>query len=193
VSRATEKSRRRAELIDGALEVLAEQGLEGFTTGRIAAQAGLTQSGFYKYWPDRDAALKSVAEHVGAEVLRLIREARLAVGGDVGRLRESFAGALRAMLAQRRTVELFLRFRREPGPLGDVFRELVERALDELHTDMVSSGLVGAGDPVGPRLAVYAVSASLGAVEALLDERFDDVGALADDLGRIAAAVLGAR
>ncbi len=193
MNRAEKKEQRRLALLNGAIVVLSDHGLEGFTTGRIAKQAGIAQSGFYKYWPDRDAALEAVAEHVGLVVLEGIRAARVEAGGDLSKLRESFAGALQAMLAQRQTTELFLRFRREPGPVGDVFRRLIERGIDELHTDMVSFGLVSAEDPVGRRLAFYTATASLGAVEALLDGRFSDVQSVADDLGRIAVGVLGAR
>jgi len=190
VKRAEKKEERRAALLEGALAVLTEHGLEGFTTGRVAAAAGIAQSGFYKYWPDRDAALGSVAQHVGERVLRAIRDARLAAAGDPGKLPGSFAGALRAMVGQPRTTEIFLRFRREPGPLGDVFRALIQRGLDELHTDMVAMGLVGADDPRGARMAFYVVAVSLGTVEALLDGRIGDVDIAADELGRIAALTL---
>ena len=114
-------------------------------------------------------------------------------GADPSRMPESFAGALRAMLEQRCTTQLFLRFRREPGPFGDMCRGLVQQGITELHTDMVSLGLVTADDPAGERLAFYTVAVSMAAVEALLDGQFDDVQQVADDLGRIAAGVLGAR
>ena len=193
MNRAEKKEQRRVALLEGALAVLTAHGLEGFTTGRIAAEAGIAQSGFYKYWPDRDAALRAVAEHLGEQALRSIREARLAAGGRIDQLSNSFAGGLEAMLQHHRTVTLFLRFRREPGPLGDVFRGLVERAHQELETDMVRMGLVPAGDPWAGRLAFYVVTLCIGAVEGLVDGRLDDVQRVADDLGRIAASVLGAR
>ena len=192
-SRAEQKAERRVALIEGALNVLHEHGLAGFTTGRIAAAAGIAQSGFYKYWPDRDAALHAVAEHVGLKVLSSVREARLAVGNDPARLHESFAGALRAMLEQRRTTELFLRFRREPGPLGDLYRMLLDRARAELHVDMIEMGIVTAEDPMGRRLAMYTVTAMLGTVELAIDGLVDDIDEVASDLGLFAAAVLEAR
>ena len=193
MSRAEQKEQRRAALLVGAMKVLSEHGLGGFTTGRIASEAGIGQSGFYKYWPDRDAALREVAELVGENVLRTVREARLAAGTDLGRLRESFVGSLGALLKERQTTLLFLRFRREPGPLGDVLRDLIERALEELHTDMVGLGMVDEDDPAGRRLAYHVVSACLWTVEALLDGRFDDERQVADDLSRMAASVLGAK
>jgi len=126
-------------------------------------------------------------------VLRSARGARLAAGSDPAGLRAAFAGGLEAILESREAALVFLRFRRDPGPLGEVFRGLVERALDELHTDMVSLGLVPAADPWGRRLALYTVSLCLGAAEALLDGDADDVEQVADDLGRVAAMALGAR
>jgi AcrR family transcriptional regulator len=192
MKRSEQKEQRREALLAGAMKVLSEHGLKGFTTGRITAEAGIAQSGFYKYWPDRDTLLQEVAELVGEKVLQGVREARLAAGADLSRLEESFAGSLRAMIEERQTLLLFLRFRREPGPLGDVFRELLERALEELHTDLVNLGLVPADDPSGKRLAYYVVAACLWTVEALVDGRFDDEHQVAQELSRIATNVLAA-
>jgi AcrR family transcriptional regulator len=190
MSRAEQKEQRRAALLEGAVAVLADHGLEGFTTGRIAERAGIAQSGIYKYWPDRASVLHEVSEHIGDRVLLSIRSARLATGSSPAHLPEAFAGGLRAILDERQLVLVFLRFRREPGPLGQVFRRLVERSIDELHTDMVNMGLVKADNPHGRRLARYTVSLCIGAIEALLDDRISDVNQVADDLARIALGVL---
>ncbi|MDP6932857.1 MAG: TetR/AcrR family transcriptional regulator [Myxococcota bacterium] len=193
MSRAEQKEQRRAALLQGAVAVLAEHGLEGFTTGRIAQHAGIAQSGLYKYWPDRAAVLHEVAEHIGDRVLRSIRQARLAAGSGPEHLQAAFAGGLTAILAEEQMVRVFLRFRREPGPLGQVFRGLVERAVDELLTDMVNMGLVQADDSGGRRLARYTVALCIGALEAVLDDRIPDVNQVADDLARIALGVLATR
>lgn len=188
LSRNTRKQERRAALMRGARAVLAEHGLEGFTTGRIATAAGIAQSGFYVYFDDRDACLQAVAGEVGLEVLLIIREARLQTT-DAGMV-EAFARPLRALVGPHRaTAELFLRFRREPGPLGDVFRALLERAYTELHTDMIGLAQI-ADDPAGERLARYTLAAVIGVVEGLIDGHLDDVERVAEDLARIGAGVL---
>ena len=193
MKRAEMKERRREALIRGAIKVLSDHGLEGFTTGRITAAAGIGQSGFYKYWPDRDAALREVAARVGEEVLRSLRQARLAIGGDPTNLREAFAAALGTLLEARETLVIFLRFRREPGALGDVLRALIARALDELHVDLVRMGIVPEEDAGGRRLAYHVVAACLWSVEALIDGRFEGIEQAADELGQIATHVLRAR
>ena len=191
MSRAAQKEERRRALIDGGVRVLAEHGLEGFTTGRLAKEAGIGQSGFYTYFADRDAALQAVAEHIGEGVLRAIREARQQAFAT-GQISGAFSGGLTAMLAHREPLRLALRFRREPGPLGDTFRGLVARGRAELYADLVALGLVRADDPSGERLAGYTVQITMGAVEWLIDGDVDDVDAVASDLTRIAVAVLGA-
>lgn len=191
MKRSEQKEQRREALLAGAMKVLTEHGLEGFTTGRITAEAGIAQSGLYKYWPDREAVLHEVAELVGERVLQALRAARLNVGADPTRIEESFAGSLRAVMEERQTLRLFLRYRREPGPLGDVLRELLERALEELYTDMVNLGIIEPEDPSGKRLAYHVVAACLWTVEALIDGRFEDEGQAAAELANIAQNVLG--
>ncbi len=190
MSRASQKEERRLALIEGAVLVLVEHGIEGFTTGRIAKAAGITQSGFYKHFADRDACLDASAHHVGEQVLGAIRQARLAGGSDPSQLIGMFGGALQALLERREACELFLRYRRDPGLVGDVFRGLVERGVDELHTDLLSLGLFAPENPVVRRMSRYCVVMTLGAVEALFDGHLTDSTVVATDLARIATSVL---
>jgi AcrR family transcriptional regulator len=191
MKRSEQKELRREALLAGAITVLTEHGLEGFTTGRITAEAGIAQSGLYKHWPDREAVLHEVAELVGERILQAVRNARLQAGADITRIEESFAGSLRAVMEEREILMIFLRYRREPGPLGDVLRELLERALNELYIDLVNLGIVEAEAPSGKRLCYHVVAACLWTVEALLDGRFEDETQAATELANIAQNVLG--
>ena len=187
MSRAERKQERRVALLEGATRVLAESGLEGFTTGRIAEAAGIGQSGFYVYFEDRDTCLRAVAEHVGSQILALTRHARLTGGTD---FTASFVGALQAMLTQRATTTLFLRYRRDPGPLGDAFRSLIARALEELETDMKAMGLFSEDAARRKRMATYCVATTLGAAEGILDGEIADIDTVAAELAGITIGVL---
>lgn len=50
------KARTRRQLLDAAVEVLAEQG-EGFSVVDVAARAGVSHGTFYNYFADRDALI----------------------------------------------------------------------------------------------------------------------------------------
>lgn len=57
-----ERSRRTFEkILDAAVEVLADDGLPAFTTGAIAARAGINIATLYAYFPDKGAILHSLA------------------------------------------------------------------------------------------------------------------------------------
>ena len=57
------KARTRAQLLEAALEVLAERG-EGFSIGDVAVRAGVSHGTFYNYFADRDALHAALGAHV---------------------------------------------------------------------------------------------------------------------------------
>lgn len=58
----------RAALIDTAVELLAEQGAQGFTLAEASRRLGVAPSAPYRHFHDRDALLAAVAVHA-AELL----------------------------------------------------------------------------------------------------------------------------
>lgn len=76
------KSRTRRQLLDAALEVLAERG-EGFSVADIAARAGVSHGTFYNYFRDResllDALVSDVVEEFASSSARAIDESDAAV------------------------------------------------------------------------------------------------------------------
>lgn len=181
---------RYKALMAGARDVLANHGLEGFTTGRIAKHAGIGQSAFYLYFPNRDACLAAVAQEIGQEILAILRTIR-AAEIETG-LVESFEASLNLLTVEhRQTIELFLRFKQDSGLLGATFRQLFDAAINEVYQDMVDSGYVE-DTPRGRRLAHLTVGGVLGAVDAILDGRIDNVRDVAQDFGDIAMALITA-
>jgi AcrR family transcriptional regulator len=54
-------------ILDAATYILAERGLDGFTTNRIADRAGVNIASLYQYFPDKLAILKALqARHIAA-------------------------------------------------------------------------------------------------------------------------------
>ncbi len=68
VKQYTRKSQaeRREEIIDAALVILGEHGVDGMTMARIAEAVGVTPGGLYRHFGSRDAILAAVVE-VAAE------------------------------------------------------------------------------------------------------------------------------
>lgn len=75
--RAPEKPRRaprqtRAQrtvdfILEAAAYILSEDGLEGFTTNRVAERAGVNIASLYQYFPNKNAILEALqVRHVGA-------------------------------------------------------------------------------------------------------------------------------
>lgn len=59
----------RAALVDAALKLFAEQGLDAPSLDAICERAGFTRGAFYVHFADRDALLVAVMEKVGARFL----------------------------------------------------------------------------------------------------------------------------
>jgi TetR/AcrR family transcriptional repressor of bet genes len=86
---------RRLQLIEAAISVIGERGLQEATVGQIAAAAGFTGANLYRYFGDKDglveASMRHVVELVAAGRRRLLAEAHSA--------EDSLQAAVRAYLA----------------------------------------------------------------------------------------------
>jgi AcrR family transcriptional regulator len=60
------KSRTRRQLLDAAVDVLAERG-EGFSIADVATQAGVSHGTFYNYFGDREELLDALVAHIVEE------------------------------------------------------------------------------------------------------------------------------
>lgn len=58
-----ERDQRRAEILDAALEVLIEVGLDQMTMLAVAERAGASKGTLYTWFGDRDGLLRSLIEH----------------------------------------------------------------------------------------------------------------------------------
>ena len=72
-----------AQILDAAVRMLADGGLSGFTTDRLAAEARVSKTSIYRRWPDKMAIFLAVMGHWG-------RRAQVSDVGHLGRELESW-------------------------------------------------------------------------------------------------------
>ena len=65
--KARRHARHRAALLDAAREVLAEEGLPGFTVARVAGRADVSKPSFYYYFRSREELVAALADQIAAE------------------------------------------------------------------------------------------------------------------------------
>lgn len=68
-------SQRRGQILEAAISIMAEQGLEGTTTRRIAEKVGVSEPALYKYFPSKKELLLEALEVVGNVPLQLLAAA----------------------------------------------------------------------------------------------------------------------
>ncbi|WP_392544516.1 TetR/AcrR family transcriptional regulator [Oryzobacter telluris] len=154
---------RRAELLEAAVEVVAEAGLRGLTHRAVDARAGLPEGTCSAYLRSRSALLVALAEHVAGMLARDVDAMTTAAAEHAGDP-EAVAGEVTALLLRwlerpavvRTQAELSLEAARRPE-LMEVFQEW-RRGLDTVVERLVEDG--GHAEPA--LLATVAVAAIEG-------------------------------
>lgn len=102
---------RRDEVLDAALALLDEVGLDALTTRRLAERLGVQPGALYRHFPSKAALLDAMVEQVAASGVSGAEP-----GGDwAGRIRWMASGVREAMLSRRDGARLLTTFRK-PGP-----------------------------------------------------------------------------
>lgn len=191
LTRKEAKARTRQRLINGLLEVLKSDGLQGLTTTKVAEAAGVAQSSFYFHFEGMDDAMQAAARYLGGQIQQAIREQRHHFEdgrNPVEALRESNRGTLEAFLSEPVFAELFLTHRRDPqSPLGRTFRQLLDQSRQELIDDLRCM------HPALPRPEIYGelfVGMTLAAVEAVIDGRITDKDACLEAMVHAVSAIM---
>lgn len=101
--RSEQAERRRNQLIDVALELFAERGIEGVRISDIAEKAGVAQGLLYRYFSGKEALLGAIAERHSP--LLLVREALTALPNrPASETLTALAGRIYALLQERRSL-----------------------------------------------------------------------------------------
>lgn len=80
------RERTRSALLDGALAVVAEKGVEGARIADIAAVAGLANGTFYNHFADKDEILLTAALGIVEEIGRRLDEEMQGVDNAIARV-----------------------------------------------------------------------------------------------------------
>lgn len=135
--RALHRAQRTEHILETALELLVEEGLEALTVHRVARQLDVTAGALYRYFPSKDALLAELQ-------VRFIAEIQLAFEDHWSRLAEPLAelppgaAALARIFAAARTwLELHDRHPARTRLLAQVLAEP-----DPLVTDPTTFGVV---------------------------------------------------
>lgn len=188
---AKEVTRRR--LVDGAIEIMRREGVAAATTGRIADAAGIAQSSFYGHFADRDQCLEAAAELIGGYVLHQVRKQRgqLDPGDLRASLRALYASVVQAFVAAPELSRIFLRYRADDhSALGRAFREQVDRARVDLEASLRTFGVTETNPALTKAYVELLITATLGLVEGLLDDRLPDREAAIDAITNVTYAGL---
>lgn len=146
-SRAEQKSRRPAEILDAAFEEFVEKGYVATRVEDVAARIGVTKGTIYLYFPTKEILFEEAMRHISAALTTM----RTQIDGLTGSCTERLIGLLRlghaTMAGDRRVRELIrlclsegMRF---PGMVDrhhDEFVEPLTRAMRELVQEGVASG-----------------------------------------------------
>lgn len=153
LSREASKRQTRQRLLDAGLALLAEEGAEALTTGKVAKRAGMAQPTFYVHFKDMDALLQALAvDQVGglrSKLRQLRQQINRADSVPMELVRETYRAPLSLLVKQRGDLLrlLMAEMHRPHTTLGRAARQLVDEVINDLFEDATTLGLGGAMPP----------------------------------------------
>lgn len=197
LSREEAKLITRHRLMQAGLAVLAEEGFEGLTTGRVAKRAGVAQPTFYVHFKDMDELLRAIAEDQVGRLRTALRELRQQLrqgnSNPMEIVRETYRLPLRVITEQYGgTLRLFIsELYRPKSPLGHYARNTFQEICQDLVDDISAFGLGAHCPPEKLSLiceGLIALTAHYGI--ALLEGRRNDLEAVVDLLSQMTITLL---
>ncbi|MFG1792239.1 TetR/AcrR family transcriptional regulator [Nocardia sp. NPDC049149] len=185
------RTRRRAALVEAALDLFAEGGLNQVTKRAVCARARLNDRYFYEHFADRDALLAAVAQDMTAQGLQVVVSATLEAPRDIrSQVHAAAEASLGFVIADPRRGQMVLAAR-----ASAVVDELRLASIRMIAKAMVAMNRELAGDAapneLDSELAAFAiVSGVLELVAAWLRGEFDTSREHLTDV--IATMMLGA-
>lgn len=145
LTRKQAKAATRQRLLDGALQILDEEGEAALTTIRVTRLAGIAQPSFYAHFCDMDDLLHSLIDDLAQQRLRHSRTARREAWrarDDVERLRDTFRVPISYSIQHPQLFRLLVRSRHDRStPLGEWSRQVFEENRRALARDLRSIAL----------------------------------------------------
>lgn len=163
---------RTRQLMEAALPLFLERGLQNVTLDDIARNAGMAKANFYRYFEDREALVEALLEPISIATTEAVERceqalARARSSDEVHvAYRELSMRTIELIFSHRDMVRFYLQERRSPAQRpGRAVRRLSDRitaAAERLSRVACDHGLVAVADP---RISAYA---TLGAIEELV-------------------------
>lgn len=162
---------KREEIVRAAIQLFAQQGVDGTTIREIGRQAGVSEAALYKHFPSKDAVALAVTAHYSSVALRLIETHARAEGPFAARLDALVASIVQfhdaeplGMLLLEQRSRALMQMARPPRTPLDAMAEFIQAGIDagELPPQdaRISAALfLGAAN----RLAAFTTSGSLPA------------------------------
>ena len=163
---------RRDSILDRAVEVASEEGLEGLTIGRLSSELGLSKSGLFGHFGSKEELQLAAVDAASAIFVREVVEPALAQPEGAPRLRaycDAWVGYLERKVFSGgcffsgATAE----FDGRPGPVRDKLRDNQRALFQELAKQ---AKLAGADDPEQLVFEVYSLVQGANATHQLLDD-----------------------
>ncbi|MEU6644593.1 TetR/AcrR family transcriptional regulator [Saccharomonospora sp. NPDC046836] len=177
---------RRAQIINGAVETLAEHGYAGTSLARIASRVGISKGVISYHFAGKEELIEQLVEQVYGRIIEFVAP-RLELERTVlGKLRiriravADYAGTHRAEMVA--LIEVFENLRDSNGRLryGDAFRETLYRSQEE---DFLAGQATGELRSFDARVMAVTVEAAIDAMIAYSDAYPDhDIQSHANEL-----------
>ena len=185
----------RERLLAAALDVIRVEGWANLSTGRLAAAAGIVQSGFYRHFTSIEACVGEAIAPIAVDVRSDIAARRRAWFAedvdDLTRAVRHYRENLAIVVERPALAEILLKRRFERSPVGALMSAFSEGLVVDIVEDMTSARLRRglATDAERARLAGQMILASVfGTIQLLLESRAR-VDLAAEALARIGAAL----
>jgi AcrR family transcriptional regulator len=186
---ATKQRTTREAILDRAVDLASEEGLEGLTIGRLASEMEMSKSGLFGHFGSKeelqlatvDAAAKRFAEEVAGPALEVpsgIERLRALCDAYIGYLeREVFSGGCfwAAVTAE---------FDDRPGPVRDRIRDGMAAWIGGLEGEAEAAGvedpaqlafeLIAVAQGANTRSRLFADRDAFGPARAAIDRRLED-------------------
>lgn len=167
-------TRSSTELVQAALELIAEHGLDGLTLRQVAARAGVSRATAYREFGDKDRLIATVAQH---EIQQMIAAVVAAVDPDADPV-DRISTVMLTALHQLRHHRAFLYIRdHEPHWL---LRAMLRIGSDRMNLVQTVSSAVALTIRPDPRLALPPVQAAEFVVRTVLSHLLVEQSALTD-------------
>ncbi|MFC4127109.1 TetR/AcrR family transcriptional regulator [Nocardia rhizosphaerae] len=155
---ARRRGRRKAEMIDAALQILVTSGYQGMRFEDVAERSDIAKATLYHYFPSKDALVSAALEKLTTDVLTHLRAALDAAADrpQAERLRALVTEQLRVITALYPEVGTLFSF---PAPWPTEHAEAIKtmrRRHDQLFREVVDAGLrTGEFDCPDPSVALH--------------------------------------